>query len=123
MPDPWLDPGIFAALCGGIGGGLLGALVGTAGGVGGTLARRGLRPAGVSAVLAAILLGGVVMLVVGIYALAVGQPSGIWASLMGMGALWGIVSLGANRAVRQLHKEAPTGTLAKPGPAPDIGRT
>jgi hypothetical protein len=41
MAESWFDPGLFAALYGGIVGGLGGSAIGGAGGVGGDPARKG----------------------------------------------------------------------------------
>lgn len=118
MSEPWFDPNLFAASCGGVGSSLLGVLVGVAGGVGGDLARQGRRAPWVGRVLGGVLVAGVAGLAAGGFAWAVGQPAGIWVALSGMGLLWCGAAIGVRRKPRELHENALKGIAGK-SPAPN----
>lgn len=106
MAEPWFDPGLFAALYGGIVGGVGGSVIGLAGGAGGDLARKGQQRLWVRAVLIATSVVGVVSVVVAVVAFTVGQPAGIWGWLAGIGLLLSVLSVKVSRALKQLHEQA-----------------
>src|SRR2546430_15412445 len=87
MSAPWFDENTFGALFGTIGGGVGGSLMGLWGGLAGWLAPQG-RARGLIYCLWAVFMAlGVVFLGFGLYALAVGQPYGIWYGPTLMGGL------------------------------------
>jgi hypothetical protein len=91
VSEPWFDPVWFGVLFGSIVGGLGGTLIGVMGALAGWLAPQGkgrtllLGGFGLAAVL------GVVMVVVGLFALIVGQPYAIWYPITLCGAIYAIV--------------------------------
>ena len=98
MSEPWFDENTFGALFGAIGGGM-GGVMGTWGGLAGWLAPKGRARGLIYAFWAVFMVLGAISLALGLYALAVGQPYGIWygPTLMGgltlvlMGALFPVV--------------------------------
>jgi hypothetical protein len=90
MTEPWFDPNLYAWIPGtflGIIGGLWGALVGT-------LAPRGKAKGFVLASLGILLFASVACLALGVTALVVGQPYGVWYGLLLPGFI-GLVVLGS----------------------------
>lgn len=90
MAEPWFDPATFGAWFGGLAGGLGGVLMGVIGGLTPWLAMRGKggRPV-VSALSALLTVFGVLSAIVGIIAVAVGQPYMIWYPLLLVGVIMG----------------------------------
>jgi hypothetical protein len=78
MSQPWFDENTFGALWGCIGGGGGGTLGGLWGGLVGTFAPRGKGRAVLIPIGWTFVGLGTVSLAFGLYALAVGQPYGIW---------------------------------------------
>jgi hypothetical protein len=78
VAEPWFDPNTFGAWFGAIGGGIGGSLGGLWGALGGVLAPRGKGRAFILGFGWLMVVAGVVSLAFGLYALAVGQPYGIW---------------------------------------------
>ena len=81
MSEPWFDPNALIIVVG-CGGGLLGILGGIAGGV---LLPLGKGKAFVLGAMRMFIALGVVSLLVGLVALVVGQPYGIWMPFCGAG--------------------------------------
>jgi hypothetical protein len=78
MAEPWFDENMFGALWGSIGGGVGGSLGGLWGALVGTLAPRGKGRAWLIPIGWTFVAAGVLSLAIGLYALADGQPYGIW---------------------------------------------
>ena len=78
MSEPWFDPNTFGALFGSIAGGVGGSLMGGWGGLAGWLAPKGRARGLIYGMWGAFMVLGAAMLTFGLYALAVGQPYGIW---------------------------------------------
>jgi peptidoglycan/LPS O-acetylase OafA/YrhL len=102
MTEPWFDPNVFAWIPG--------TLLGVAGGIEGTLAGlfapRGKLKTLVMGVHFAIIGMCCILLIVGIIALATGQPYGVWYGL-GLPGLLGLAILGPLTAlVRKRYAEA-----------------
>ncbi|RMH04173.1 MAG: hypothetical protein D6702_03835 [Planctomycetota bacterium] len=76
--DPWFDPQTFGAWFGGLGGALVGLLGGLTGAAGTFLAPRGRARRFVLGSLLVQALVGAVLLLLGVAAVLVGQPYGIW---------------------------------------------
>ena len=89
MGEPWFDPNTFGAWYGSIGGGVGGSLMGCMGGLAGYLAPRGKGRQFVMITFTVFLVLGAVQAVLGMFALAEGQPYGIWYPML----LCGIVTL------------------------------
>jgi len=85
MTEPWFDPIRFGALYGGVGGGLLGGLGGILGAATGVLAPKGKGRSFILGAFMLLILVGIVNFVVGLYALLMGQPYGIWFPLLLIG--------------------------------------
>ena len=105
MTEPWFDPIRFGAFYGGIGGGLLGGLGGMLGGLAGTLAPKGKGRSFILGAFTLMLLIGIGNLVVGIYALSVGQPYGIWYPLVLIGGILTVVIGSLRPVVRKRYQE------------------
>jgi MFS family permease len=101
-----MDPIRFGALYGGIGGGVLGSLGGILGAAAGTLAPKGKARSFVLGAFTLMMLIGVGHLVVGLYALAVGQPYGIWYPLVLIGGILTVVIGSLRPMVRKRYEEA-----------------
>jgi hypothetical protein len=105
MVNPWFDPNSFGAWFGVIGGGL-GGLAGLLGATAGMLAPRGLGKRFILTVWVGLIAIGVLMLLFGGYAWAVGQPWFIWYGplLCGliltvvMGSLFPMIAAGYRQA-------------------------
>jgi MFS family permease len=108
MMEPWFDPIKFGALYGGIGGGLLGSLGGVLGAVAGKFAPQGKARGFVLGAFTAFTLIGIANLVVGIYAVATGQPYGIWYPLVLIGVLLSVLFAMLKPVVRKRYEEAET---------------
>jgi hypothetical protein len=78
MATPWFDENMFGALFGSIAGGVGGTLMGGWGGLAGWLAPQGRARGLIYGLWVAFEVFGAACLVFGLYALAVGQPYGIW---------------------------------------------
>lgn len=78
MAEPWFDLNQFGAWYGSIAGGGGGTLCGIVGALGGTLAPRGIGRRWILGLMYGLVVAGIAQLTFGIYALAVGQPYGIW---------------------------------------------
>ena len=77
MAEPWFDENAFAVLFNTIGG-VFGGIVGTWGGLTGWLAPQGRARGLIYGLWGVFMVVGVALLGFGLYALAVGQPYGIW---------------------------------------------
>ena len=77
MAGPWFDEQIFAVLFNTIGG-VFGGIVGTLGGLAGWLAPQGRARGLIYALWGVFTVVGLASLGFGLYALAAGQPYGIW---------------------------------------------
>ena len=106
MVEPWFDPMKFGAFYGGVGGGLLGSLGGVLGAVAGKLAPQGKGRGLVMGAFTAFTLIGIVNLVFGIYAVATGQPYGIWYPLVLIGFLLTMLFVMLKPVVRKRYDEA-----------------
>ena len=115
MTEPWFDPIRFGAMYGAIGGSLLGVAGGILGAASGYLAPRGKGRNFILGSFVFLLIVGILHLVVGLYALASGQPYGIWYVLVlcgfiltaVMGSLLPVVSKRYNEAeMRRVHAAA-----------------
>src|SRR4051812_19966851 len=106
MTQPWFDENLFGALYGGIGGGVGGSLVGLWGGLVGMLASRGKGRAWLIAIGWSFVVVGVVSLIFGLYALAAGQPYGIWYSPCLVGLVLGGLVGGLMPVVYRRYAEA-----------------
>ncbi len=105
MMEPWFNPIRFGALYGGIGGGLLGALGGILGAAAGTLAPKGKGRSFILCAFKLMMLVGVGNLVVGLYAVSVGQPFGIWYPLVLIGFILTILFAALRPVVRKRYEE------------------
>ncbi len=105
MTEPWFDPIRFGALYGGVGGGLLGGLGGILGAVAGTLAPKGKGRSFILGAFTLLTLVGVCHLGVGLYALFVGQPYGIWFPLVLIGMILTVVIGTLRPVVRKRYEE------------------
>jgi hypothetical protein len=103
--EPWFDPIRFGALYGGVGGGLLGAFGGVLGGLAGTLAPRGKARGLVLGAFRLMIFVGLGHLVLGLYALSVGQPYGIWFPLVLIGIILTTVFAAVHPAVRKCYDD------------------
>ena len=106
MTQPWVDPIRFGALYGGIGGGLIGGLGGTLGALAGTLAPKGKGRNFILGAFTLMVIVGVGHLVVGLYALFMGQPYGIWYPLVLIGGILTIVIGSLRPMVRRTYEQA-----------------
>lgn len=94
MSEPWFDPNVFGAYAGatlGILGGILGTSIGILGGV---FLPRGKGIGVLKGALIGMTVLGLLLLAAGLYALAVGQPFGIWYVLVLSGVIFSIVAGG-----------------------------
>lgn len=106
MVEPWFDPNTFGAWFGAIVGGGIGICGGLLGALAGTLAPRGKAKGLILGAWYALIGLGAVMLCFGIYALAVGQPRGIWYGPILCGGIV-VVTMGALLPViRMRYREA-----------------
>jgi len=105
MTQPWFDPIRFGVLYGGIGGGLLGGLGGLLGAAAGVLAPKGKGRSFILGAFRFMALLGVVHLVIGLYALSVGQPYGIWYPLVLIGGLFTFLFSLLRPIVRKRYEE------------------
>lgn len=107
MAEPWFDPNAFGAWYGGIVGGCGGALIGILGGIaGGVLVPRGKGKAFVLGAFWLITVLGAMSLLVGLFALVVGQPYGIWYPLCMVGFIYVAVCGGLIPTVRRRYRQA-----------------
>jgi hypothetical protein len=106
MTEPWFDPIRFGALYGGIGGGLLGTLGGLLGAAAGTLAPKGKGRSVILGAFTLLTVIGVGHLVLGLYALSVGQPYGIWYPLVLIGGVLTMLFAMLRPVVRKRYEEA-----------------
>jgi hypothetical protein len=92
MAQPWFsDPNTFGALYGGIVGGVGGTLCGVLGGLAGSLAPKGKGRTWILGIWKAMIAFGGVNLLVGIAALASGQPYAIWYPFLLCGFILSVV--------------------------------
>ncbi len=105
MTEPWFDPIRFGALYGGVGGGLLGGLGGILGAATGVLAPKGKGRSFILGAFTFMTLVGIVNLLVGLYALFMRQPYGIWFPLLLMGIILTTVLGTLRPVVRQRYEE------------------
>jgi uncharacterized membrane protein len=91
MAEPWFDPAYYSW----IPGTALGCLAGLWGGLVGFLAPKGKAKPFIIGSLVVLLVVSVCLLILGIVALASGQPYGVWYGF-GLAGLIGVIVLGAN---------------------------
>jgi hypothetical protein len=91
MSEPWFDPNQFGAWYGAIAGGGGGTLLGLLGGLMGTFLPKGKGRKTFSAILFLGALFGACSFAVGIIALGMKQPFGIWFSLLLVGFLYAVI--------------------------------
>ncbi len=90
MSEPWFsDPNTFGAWWGGLVGGVGGSLIGLLGGLAGWLLPRGIGGKWFQAGFALFAILGYAVLVVGLVALATGQPYAVWYVFLLTGVLFG----------------------------------
>lgn len=106
MTQPWFDENLFGALYGGIGGGVGGSLAGLWGGLVGMLAPRGKGRPWIIAIGWGFVGLGATSLAFGLYALAAGQPYGIWYAPCLVGAILGGLVGGLLPVVYKRYAEA-----------------
>jgi hypothetical protein len=106
MAEPWFDESTFGALFGSIVGGVGGSLMGILGGLAGWLAPKGVGRSWMVGAFGVFLLGGLVSLCFGIYALTCGQPYGIWYPLLLCGVLFTALTGGLLPVLRRRYAEA-----------------
>lgn len=107
MAEPWFEPNTFGALFGAIVGGGGGTLIGIFGGVAGSyLIPRGKGRGFVLGTLVTVAGLGLVMLAIGIYALVVGQPYGIWYPILLCGVIFSVVCGSMVPAIRKQYAAA-----------------
>jgi MFS family permease len=107
MSAPWFeDVNTFGAYAGAILGGGGGTLAGLWGALAGTLAPKGKAKAFVLGLGIAIAAGGAILAGIGLYAVIVGQPYGIWYPLLLAGTILMIVCGGLVPGVRKRYAEA-----------------
>jgi MFS family permease len=108
MMEPWFDPMKFGIFYGGIGGGVLGSLGGVLGAIAGKCAPQEKARGFVMGAFTAFMLFGIVNLVLGIVAVATGQPYGIWYPLVLIGFLLTLLFGMLKPVVRKRYEEAET---------------
>lgn len=106
MTEAWFDPIRFGALYGAIGGGGLGALGGILGALAGYCAPRGKARGFILGAFIVMIIVGIGHLVVGLYALASGQPYGIWYALVLTGGILTVVMGALFPVVRMRYTQA-----------------
>ncbi|HEX4588805.1 MAG TPA: hypothetical protein VH120_02670 [Gemmataceae bacterium] len=106
MSQPWFDENLFGALVGAIGGGVGGSLCGLWGGLVGWLAPKGKGRTWLIPIGWGFVGVGLVSLVFGLYALADGQPYGIWYSPLLVGVILGGLVAGLMPVVYKRYAEA-----------------
>ena len=106
MNEPWWDVNTFGALYGSIAGGGLGTLGGLWGALGGVLAPKGKGRAVVLGLGWLLFAVGVSQLAFGLYALAAGQPYGIWYGPCLTGVIIPVVVGSLIPVVRKRYAEA-----------------
>jgi MFS family permease len=112
MVEPWIEPNTFGAYVGGILGGGGGTLAGLWGALAGMLAPKGKAKALVLGLGIAIASSGAIIAGIGLYALVVGQPYGIWYPLLLGGGILMIVCGCLVPVVRKRYSEAEARQLA-----------
>lgn len=105
--NAWFDPNLYAW----IPGTLLGAVGGTLGAVAGTLAPRGKARGLVLGLFAAAALASFALLVIGLVALLIGQPYGVWYGFGLPGLLGTVLFSVLYPVVRSRYLEAETRRL------------
>jgi hypothetical protein len=106
VAEPWYDPNTFGAWFGAIGGGVGGSLGGVWGSLIGVFAPRGKGRALLLGIGWAFVGVGVLSLALGLYALAAGQPYGIWYGPCLMGILFIVVIGGLMPVAYKRYAEA-----------------
>jgi MFS family permease len=112
MTEPWVDPNTFGAYAGAILGGGGGSLAGLWGALAGTLAPKGKAKRLVIGLGIALAATGAIVLGIGLYALLVGQPYGIWYPLTLAGGGIAIICGALVPLVRKRYSEAEARQLA-----------
>ena len=105
VTEPWFSEQV-AGLVGGLGGGVLGSLAGCYGGLAGWLAPKGMARGLVLGTHWAFLLLGAVSLVVGLVALADGQPWHVWYVFALPGGLFVVLFGLLLPVIRRRYREA-----------------
>lgn len=106
MAEPWADPNGFGAIYGAVAGGLGGPLAGLLGAAAGALAPRGKARGLVLGGFGLFLALGAASLLVGLYALGMGQPPGIWFPMVLTGSILLVVMGSLLPVVRRRYAEA-----------------
>jgi hypothetical protein len=104
MSEPWFDPNTFGAWFGTIVGGGGGTLGGLIGAVAGALLPSGKGKRLVFGSMFVLMVVGLVMLAIGLYALVDGQPYGIWYPMVLAGAIFGAVNGGMLLCLRSVGR-------------------
>ncbi len=107
MAHPWFqDPNQFGAVYGGIGGSLCGVLGGTLGALAARLGPQGKYRRMVIGGLTLLAIFGVISLIVGTVAIAMGQPYAIWYPLVLLGAICSLIIGLRIPSVRKVYVQA-----------------
>lgn len=106
MSEPWYDPNMFGALFGSIVGGGGGSLAGILGALAGTLAPRGIGRPWILGAMWCFVAVGIALFGLGLYALLMGQPFGIWYGPLLSGVIFTIVVGCLIPVVRMRYRQA-----------------
>jgi hypothetical protein len=106
MVEPWFELGSFGAWFGSIAGGGLGTVCGILGAAAGALAPRGKARGFIMGAWYVVIGIGVSLLLVGVYAWAVGQPWGIWYGPIVCGATVSALMGALLPVIRMRYREA-----------------
>lgn len=106
VSQPWFDPATFGAWVGALGGGIGGTLAGCLGAAAGIFAPRGRHRRAILGGFAVVAAAGGASLVLGIAALALGQPYAIWFPPLLPGVVLGGVGGALIPAVRRAYERA-----------------
>jgi len=106
MAEPWFDPNQFGAWYGSIAGSLGGLMGGVVGVLAGTLVPRGKGRRFLLGLMVTFVVLGIAQFAFGMYALAMGQPYGIWYGPVLCGAVTTIVVGTLIPVIRARYREA-----------------
>ncbi|MBE0643580.1 MAG: hypothetical protein IH600_05835 [Bacteroidetes bacterium] len=102
MQEAWFN----AAMVAWIPGTALGVLGGVLGAISGSFAQRGLHSKIIMGAWKAFAAIGVVLLLIGVYALVVGQPYGVWFTFLLPGVLVALIGLTLIPVIRRAYTQA-----------------
>lgn len=102
MTEAWFDPTRFGIWWGVLAGGVGGSMIGMLGALMGVLLPRGIGRVAFQLIFTVLAVAGLVCLGFGLYALAAGQPYGIWYGPVLTGALCTVLCGGAVFLVRAI---------------------